>query len=82
MFHHFNANNKLLEETHEGEHLSLEEESDLFNLSSLYMLCALNNIPQRHRKLEAAKPYLKKREQALYQTYKDCQRILRKVKYN
>ena len=66
----------------QGERLSLAQESDLFNLSSLYMLCVLNGIPTATEKLEAAKPYLKNREQALYQTYKDCQRILRKVKYN
>ena len=46
------------------------------------MLCVLNEIPQALHRLEEAKPYLKKREEALYQTYKDCQRILRKVKYN
>ena len=45
------------------------------------MLCVLNNIPAAAEQLERAKPYLKE-EQALYQTYKDCQRILRKVKYN
>jgi len=82
LYHHFNANNKLLEKLMQGERLSLAQESDLFNLSSLYMLCALNGIPTATEKLEAAKPYLKNREQALYQTYKDCQRILRKVKYN
>lgn len=82
LYHHFNDNNKLLEKLMQGERLSLEQESDLFNLSSLYMLCALNGIPTATEKLEAAKPYLKNREQALYQTYKDCQRILRKVKYN
>ena len=82
LFHHYNATNKLLEKLMKGEHLSLEEESDLFHLASLYMLCVLNNIPAAAEQLERAKPYLKKREQALYQTYKDCQRILRKVKYN
>ena len=82
LYHHFNANNKLLEKLMHGERLNLKEESDLFNLPSLYMLCALNGIPTATEKLEAAKPYLKSREQALYQTYKDSQRILRKVKYN
>jgi hypothetical protein len=32
--------------------------------------------------LEEAKSHLKQREEMLYQTYKDCQRILRKLKYN
>ncbi|MGB1972186.1 MAG: ATP-binding protein [Flavobacteriaceae bacterium] len=80
--HLYNANNLLLKKLKKGGHFSLQEESELFNLCMLYMLCVLNEIPQAIHRLEEAKPYLKKREEALYQTYKDCQRILRKVKYN
>ena len=61
---------------------TLKEESDLFNLCSLYMLCALNDIPKAMAYLEEAKSHLKQREEMLYQTYKECQRILRKLKYN
>lgn len=82
LLHRFNANNQLLEKLKRGNRFTVQEESDLFNLSMLYMLCALNGIPNAIEKLQAAKPYLKTREDQLYQTYKDCQRILRKVKYN
>lgn len=82
LFHLFNANNQLLEKLKQAEALSLQEESDLFNLSMLYMLCALNDIPNALEQLETAKTFLKSRDEELYQTYKDCQRILRKVKYN
>lgn len=82
LFHLFNANNQLLEKLKKGGKFSLEEESELFNLCTLYLLCALNNIPKALDYLEASKTYLKQREETLYQTYKDCQRILRKVKYN
>ncbi len=82
LLHLFNANNRLLEKLKLKHSLSLEEESDLFNLCSLYMLCALNDIPKALVNLEEAKSHLKQREDTLYQTYKDCQRILRKLKYN
>ena len=82
LFHLFNTNNQLLEKLKKGGEFNLEEESDLFNLCTLYLLCALNDIPKALDHLEASKPYLKQREETLYQTYKDCQRILRKIKYN
>jgi len=71
-----------LEKLKRKSSFSLKEESDLFNLCSLYMLCTLNDIPTALANLEEAKSYLKQREETLYQTYKDCQRILRKLKYN
>ena len=82
LLHLFNANNRLLEKLKRKSSFSLKEESDLFNLCSLYMLCTLNDIPTALANLEEAKTYLKQREETLYQTYKDCQRILRKLKYN
>ena len=82
LMHLYNANNALLQKLEKKQSLSLEEESDLFQLSSCYMLCVLNDFPHALTQLQKAKPYLKQREEALYETYKDCQRILRKVKYN
>jgi hypothetical protein len=82
LLHLFNANNRLLEKLKKRSSFTLKEESDLFNLCSLYMLCALNDIPKAMAYLEEAKSHLKQREEMLYQTYKDCQRILRKLKYN
>ena len=82
LMHFYNANNALLQKLEKKQSLSLEEESDLFQLSSCYMICVLNDFPHALTQLQKAKPYLKQREEALYETYKDCQRILRKVKYN
>ena len=82
LLHLFNANNRLLEKLKKRSPFTLKEESDLFNLCSLYMLCALNDIPKAMAYLEEARSHLKQREEMLYQTYKDCQRILRKLKYN
>ena len=82
LMHFYNANNALLQKLEKKQSLSLEEERDLFQLSSCYMICVLNDFPHALTQLQKAKPYLKQREEALYDTYKDCQRILRKVKYN
>ncbi|MGB1448945.1 MAG: ATP-binding protein [Flavobacteriaceae bacterium] len=82
LYHLFNANNRLLEKLKNKGRFTLKEESDLFNLCAIYMLCVFNEIPNAFEQLEQAKSFLKDRDTVLYQTYKDCQRILRKVKYN
>ena len=82
LMHLFNANNTLLTKLIKGNNLSFQEESELFQLSSIYMLCVFNDIPNALSQFNKAKPYLKQREEALYQTHKDCQRVFRKVKYN
>lgn len=82
LYHLFNANNRLLEKLKNEGRFTLKEESDLFNLCTIYMLCVFNEIPHAFEQLEQAKSFLKDRDTVLYQTYKDCQRILRKVKYN
>ena len=82
LMHLLNNNNVLLKKLKTQKAFSLKEESELFNLCTIYMLCIFNNIPKAINHLEEAKNYLKNKDPALYQTYKDCQRILRKVKYN
>ena len=82
LMHLLNNNNVLLKKLKTQKAFSLKEESELFNLCTIYMLCIFNNIPKAINHLEEAKNYLKNRDPALYQTYKDCLRILRKVKYN
>ena len=82
LMHLFNSNNTLLEKLKTKAKFSLKEEGELFNLCAIYMLCIFNDIPKAMINLEQSKPHLKNREPTLYQTYKDCQRILRKVKYN
>ena len=82
LMHLINNNNILLEKLKFQKNFSLKEEGELFNLCAIYMLGVFNEIPRALETLEQAKPYLKNRDPVLYQTYKDCQRILRKVKYN
>ena len=82
LMHLLNNNNVLLEKLKTQKVFTLKEESELFNLCTIYMLCVFNNIPKAMNHLEESKHYLKNRDPALYQTYKDCLRILRKVKYN
>lgn len=82
LMHLLNNNNVLLEKLKAQKAFTLKEESELFNLCTIYMLCIFNNIPKAINHLEEAKHYLKNRDPVLYQTYKDCLRILRKVKYN
>ena len=82
LMHLINNNNVLLEKLKFQKNFSLKEEGELFNLCAIYMLGVFNEIPKALDTFEQAKPYLKNRDPVLYQTYKDCQRILRKVKYN
>lgn len=82
LMHLYNANNALLQKLEKNLSLSPQEEKDLSQLSSVYMLCVFNDFPHALSQLQKAKPYLKVRDENLYQTYKDSQRILRKVKYN
>ena len=82
LMHLINNNNVLLEKLKFQKNFSLKEEGELFNLCAIYMLGVFNEIPKALETFEQAKPYLKNRDPVLYQTYKDCQRILRKVKYN
>ena len=81
LMHLLNNNNFLLEKLKTQKTCTQKEEGELFNLCALYMLCIFNEHPQAMNYLEQSKYYLKIRT-SLYQTYKDCQRILRKVKYN
>lgn len=82
LMHLINNNNVLLEKLKCQKNFSLKEEGELFHLCAIYMLGVFNEIPRALEMLEQAKPYLKNRDPVLHQTYKDCQRILRKVKYN
>ena len=82
LLHRFNANNALLDKLEKKSVLSLQEQEDLYQLSSSYMLCYLNLIHEAKAQLERAKPLLKNQGAAVYETFKETQRILRKIKYN
>ena len=46
------------------------------------MLCYLNLIHEAKEHLQRARPLLKNHSESVYETYKETQRILRKIKYN
>ena len=82
LLHRYNANNALLDKLEKKIALSLTEQEDLYQLSSSYMLCYLNLIHEAKEQLQRARPLLKNQGNAVYETYKETQRILRKIKYN
>ena len=82
LLHRYNANNALLDKLEKKIALNLTEEEDLYQLSSSYMLCYLNLIHEAKEQLQRARPLVKNQGAAVYETYKETQRILRKIKYN
>jgi hypothetical protein len=82
LHHIYNANNALLEKLKKGILLNKNEEQDLRNLAPSYLICYFNLFHDAIDKLNEAKPYLKSHSEALYGSYKETIRILRKVKYS
>ncbi len=82
LHHIYNANNSILKKLEKGISLHQREEADLKNLAASYLICYLNGFEDALPKLEFSKPYIKKYSLALYNSYKETIRILRKVKYN
>jgi len=82
LYHIYNINNKLVERLKKKLPLDKQQDKDLKNLPSTYLLCYFNNFEQAIDELEGAKPYLKEYSQEVYNNYKESMRILRKVKYN
>jgi hypothetical protein len=82
LHHIYNTNNTILEKLEKNRSLAEHEVKDLQNLAASYLICYLNGFDDALPKLEYAKPYIKKYGSALYKSYKETIRILRKVKYN
>lgn len=82
LHHIYNANNSILKKLEKGISLNQNEEADLLNLAASYLICYLNGFEDALPKLEFAKPYIKKYNSELYNSYKETIRILRKVKYS
>ncbi len=82
LHHIYNANNAILEKLKKGLSLSATEENDLKNLPATYLICYFNLFHDAVNKLNEAKPYLKSHSEAVYKSYKESLRILRKVQYN
>ncbi len=82
LFHIFNTNNVVLEKLKSHQSLSEIERKDLINLAPSYMLCYLNGFEEAKNNINKAQHYLKKEGESVYQSIKDAQRILRKIKYH
>lgn len=82
LLHHiYNANNALSDKLLKNVSLSKNDNEDLINLAPTYMLCYLNGFEAAKDKLDALAGIMKKQSENAYQSVKDAQRILRKIKY-
>ncbi|NND62856.1 MAG: ATP-binding protein [Flavobacteriaceae bacterium] len=82
LHHIYNSNNALIEKLKKRIPLAPREEKDLLLLPATYLICFLNDFEDAKEKLLASKPFLKQIGGKVYQSYKESQRILRKVKYS
>lgn len=82
LLHLLNTNAVLLQKVKKEILLTPIEKEELPRICSRFMICILNQIPKAKAEFDTAKPLFKKMGEELYQTYKDAQRVLRKVKYN
>jgi len=82
LHHIYNNNNAILNKVLSGDTLNKGETEDLYNLPATYLICYLNGFESALEKLESIRPFLRKFDSKLYQSYKENIRILRKVKYN
>ena len=81
LFHVYNSNLSLLKKLENGTELSINEFKDLENLPSTFMICYLNGFEDAKQKLIDAKLLLKPFS-AIYLSFKESLRILRKMKYD
>jgi len=82
LHHIYNANLSLIEKLKKGIPLRTSEKKDIKNLPATYLICFLNDFTEAKDKLIEAKPFLKKIGGAVYDSYKESVRILRKMKYS
>ncbi len=82
LYHIYNANNALVEKLQKNIPLNPSEEKDLVQLAETYLICYLNDFDDAMENLAEARPYLKQKGRNAYRSFKEAQRILRKVKYS
>ncbi|NBL65426.1 ATP-binding protein [Flavobacterium sp. NST-5] len=83
LFHIYNANLAILNKMEKKIPLNEREKKDLQNLPSTLMICHMNDFPDAKKILAEAKPLLKSFENpAIYVSFKEAMRILRKMKYD
>jgi len=81
--HVYNNNNTILEKFQKGIKLTKNEERDLEQLPTSYLICSLNGFLYAKDKLSEIKPFIKLLEdKSYYIKIKETERILRKIKYN
>lgn len=81
LFHIYNSNISLLNKLEKQQSLSEQEQKDLENLPSAFMICYLNGFEDAKQKLIDAKLLLKPFT-PVYLSFKESLRILRKMKYD
>ena len=81
LFHIYNSNVALLNKIQKGISISEREQKDLENLPSTFMICYLNGFEDAKQKLIDAKTFLKPFT-AVYLSFKEALRVLRKMKYD
>lgn len=82
LLHLLNTNSVLLKKIKTNIPLTPSEQEELPRMCSRFMICIMNEIPKAKEEFESSKPIFKALGEELYQSYKDAQRVLRKVKYN
>ncbi len=82
LHHVFNTNNALLQKIENKIVLTPAEYDDLSHLPATYLICYLNGFEEAKERMDRARPLLKQFDSGIYQSLKESQRILRKVKYN
>jgi hypothetical protein len=82
LHHLMNSTQVLVDKIERDQPLNLEEQKEQYHICSLLMMCLLFEIPNAKEELERVKKLFKNESAELYQTYKDTQRVLRKIKYN
>ncbi len=81
LYHIYNANNSLIQKLENGIALKKRELADLQQLPATYLICYLNGFEDAKDKLDRIRPLLKPHNPSVYNSVKESQRILRKVKY-
>ncbi|WP_222982243.1 ATP-binding protein [Flagellimonas meishanensis] len=82
LHHVFNTNNALLQKIEKQIVLTDSEYDDLSHLPATYLICYLNGFEEAKEKMDWARPLLKQYDSGIYQSLKESQRILRKVRYS
>ena len=83
LLHHiYNANNALGKKLLKNLSLTKNDKEDVGNLAPTYMLCYLNGFEEALDKLNELTAAIKRHSKQAYQSLKDTQRILRKIKYH